>query len=71
MQFHRHTVQRRRPVARQALEFLVFDFPLILAQPVLFQHRLVRVDDDHTLIAIDDNHLVFADQRARIMQRHH
>ncbi len=47
------------------------EFPLLLAQLVFGKHRLVGIDDDHAIAAVDDQDFIFADQRARVVQRHH
>ncbi len=71
MQLHRCAVQGARRRARQALELLLIDFPLVLLDAVFGQHMLVGIDDDHTLVAIDDQQLALADQLPRMVQRHH
>ena len=70
MEFHFRAIQGRGAGGLEAFEFLLFQFPLALAQPVFGQHRLVRVDDDDALAAVDNDQFALANQAARMVQRH-
>ena len=61
-------VGRRR---LEPLELLALDLELALLEPVLGEHRSVRIDDDDVLGAVDDQELVLAYQRSRIVGRDH
>ena len=65
-----HAVERDRAPVAQALQLLALEVELVLAQLVLGEHLLVRVDDHHALGAVDDEQLVLADHLPRAVQRH-
>ena len=70
MQLDRRSVERGGDRGAQTLQLEALELQFILAQPVLGQDLLVRVDDHHSLGAVDDQELGLVDQRARMMERH-
>ncbi len=62
-------VDRRRGLRDEPLQPRPLERELALLQPVLGQHRLVRVDDDDVVRAVDDQELVLADQLPRVVRR--
>ena len=65
----RSAVERLGGLGAQALELLPLELELALLQPVLGEHRAIRIDDDDVVVAVDDQHLAVADQRARVVRR--
>ena len=62
------SVQRRGGRGLEPAQFGAFEFEHRLAQPVLFEHPLVRIDDQDATGSIDDQHIVVADHVADMVE---
>src|SRR3954449_6801652 len=69
VQLDTRAVERRGARRLEPLELLFLELPLLLPQPELRQHRLVRIDDYYAAVAVHDQQLAFADQCTRVMKR--
>jgi hypothetical protein len=60
-------VQRFGAGGFEALELAALEFQLGLAQPVLGEHLLVRIDDHHAARAVDDHQILVLHQLAHVV----
>ncbi|MPM96274.1 hypothetical protein SDC9_143432 [bioreactor metagenome] len=67
-QLYVNAVDRLRFGGLQMLELRFLELDLFLAQLVLVEDALVRIDDDDTAQAVDDQQLAVADQAAGVFQ---